>query len=77
MVWAGWLTWLSYGGRACIQHLTLRVALTLNRIIPWDYVAFLDYAVDRLFLQKVGGGYIFMHRLLREHFADLKLPTPR
>ena len=31
----------------------------------------LDYAVDRIFLQKVGGGYRFIHRLLLEHFAEM------
>jgi hypothetical protein len=30
---------------------------------------FLDYATERIFLRKVGGGYIFIHRLLLEHFA--------
>jgi len=28
----------------------------------------LDYAADRIFLQKVGGGYIFIHRMLMEYF---------
>jgi hypothetical protein len=27
--------------------------------------------VERIFLRKVGGGYIFVHRLLMEHFASL------
>jgi hypothetical protein len=38
---------------------------------PRVYSRFLDYAADRIFLQKVGGGYRFIHRLLREHFADM------
>jgi hypothetical protein len=25
------------------------------------------------FLQKVGGGYIFIHRMLMEHFAQMEL----
>ena len=25
-----------------------------------------------IFLQKVGGGYIFIHRYLQEHFAELR-----
>ena len=33
---------------------------------------FLDYAVKLVFLRKVGGGYIFIHRLLLEHFAAMK-----
>ncbi|HEV2124698.1 MAG TPA: hypothetical protein VGW38_18280 [Chloroflexota bacterium] len=27
--------------------------------------------MDRIFLQRVGGGYIFVHRLLMEYFASL------
>lgn len=37
--------------------------------IPWNYVKFLDYAAERILLRKVGGGYIFIHRMLLEHFA--------
>ncbi|MGB3513581.1 MAG: pentapeptide repeat-containing protein [Microcoleaceae cyanobacterium] len=42
-----------------------------NNKIPWDYASFLDYAAERIFLQKVGGGYIFIHRMLMEHFAQM------
>jgi hypothetical protein len=38
---------------------------------PWKYVAFLDYATERIFLRKVGGGYIYIHRLLQDCFAEL------
>ncbi|NEP14853.1 MAG: TIR domain-containing protein [Symploca sp. SIO2C1] len=61
------------GGQACIQHFTLRLILYRNGCIPWNYARFLDYASDRIFLQKVGGGYIFIHRLLLEHFAQMEL----
>jgi hypothetical protein len=37
---------------------------------PLDYVRFLDHCVKRVFLQRVGGGYIFVHRLLMEYFAS-------
>ncbi len=37
---------------------------------PPDYARFLDYATERIFLRKVGGEYIFVHRLLLEYFAD-------
>ena len=40
--------------------------------MPWNVVPFLDYATERIFLRKVGGGYIFVHRLLLEYFASLK-----
>jgi hypothetical protein len=36
-----------------------------------DLIPFLDYCAERIFLRKVGGGYIFVHRLLMEHFASL------
>ena len=29
----------------------------------------LDYAAERIFLRKVGGGSIFIHRLFQEYFA--------
>ncbi len=63
---------LLYGGITCIQHLILRLVLYCNNYIPWNYARFLDYAADRLFLQKVGGGYIFTHRMLMEHFTQIK-----
>ncbi|QJB44512.1 NACHT domain-containing protein [Dolichospermum flos-aquae] len=59
------------GGLACIRHFTLRLILHRNNYIPWNYARFLDYASDRIFLQKVGGGYIFVHRMLLEHFARM------
>ena len=63
-----------YGGwRACVQHFILRFILYIKGESPWNYARFLDYATDRLFLQKVGGGYIFVHRMLLEHFAQMKL----
>ena len=67
----GLLGSLDYGGRAVIQHLALRFILSIKGFTPWNYVRFLDYCVDRIFLRRVGGGYIFVHRLLMEHFADM------
>jgi len=61
------------GGEACIKHFVLRLVLYLNGYIPWNYARFLDWGTDRIFLQKVGGGYIFVHRLLLEHFAQIEL----
>jgi hypothetical protein len=60
---------LKYGGRTCLQHLVLRLMLRYHGSAPRCYVAFLDYANDRIFLRKVGGGYMFIHRLLQEYFA--------
>ncbi|HWS83731.1 MAG TPA: hypothetical protein VN207_05680, partial [Ktedonobacteraceae bacterium] len=63
------------GGYACIKHVYLRFLLWCARSIPWDYVQFLDYATERLLLRKVGGGYIFIHRLLLDYFAALDEPA--
>lgn len=54
-----------------IQHFSLRVILWLKGYAPWNYARFLNYATDRLFLQRVGGGYRFIHRSLQEHFAEM------
>ena len=63
---------LSAGGYACLSHLALRLVLSYNGSLPLDLVPFLDYCAERIFLRKVGGGYIFVHRLLMEHFAGLE-----
>ncbi|RZN41669.1 MAG: NACHT domain-containing protein [Methanosarcinales archaeon] len=68
----GFPIWLNYGGRACIQHYILRIMLWRNGSAPLNYVRFLDYAAEHVLLRKVGGGYIFMHRLLLEYFASLE-----
>jgi len=59
------------GGVSVVQHYTLRLILWSKRNIPWNYARFLDYAAERIFLRKVGGSYIFIHRLMMEHFAGL------
>ncbi|MEL7038629.1 MAG: protein kinase [Cyanobacteria bacterium J06592_8] len=58
------------GGEACIKHFILRLILYINGDIPWNYSRFLNEATRRVLLQKVGGGYIFIHRLLLEHLAQ-------
>jgi eukaryotic-like serine/threonine-protein kinase len=62
---------LKYGGRACLQHLVLRLSLRYYDCMPRRYPDFLDYAAERLFLRRVGGGYIFIQRLLQDHFATM------
>ena len=68
----GLLVGLAYGLAACIQHAVLRFLLYIRGTIPLNYVRFLDYCAERIFLRKVGGGYIFVHRLLMEYFAGLE-----
>ncbi|RUS93602.1 hypothetical protein DSM106972_095920 [Dulcicalothrix desertica PCC 7102] len=55
-----------------------RLTSTANRLqyfsgyIPWNYARFLDYCTERLFLQRVGGRYRFIHKLLQDHFAQME-----
>jgi energy-coupling factor transporter ATP-binding protein EcfA2 len=79
MLYDNWELWLSgpifglvYGGGACIQHFNLRLILYKKDRIPWNYARFLDYASERLLMKKVGGGYVFYHRMLMEHFARIE-----
>ena len=66
----GLIVGLLNGGATCIQHFNLRRILYRQGRIPWNYSRFLDYASERLLMKKVGGGYIFYHRMLMEHFAQ-------
>lgn len=61
--------WLIGGGSACLRHFSLRFMLYRLEYAPWNYTKFLDFTSDRRLTKKVGGGYIFFHRMLLEHFA--------
>jgi hypothetical protein len=59
-----------FGLRAATQHYNLRFQLWRTQTFPWRAQHFLDDAVDRILLRRVGGGYIFTHRLLLDYLAD-------
>ncbi len=61
--------YLFYGGLTALKHYSLRLALTLFRYTPLNYPKFLNYAAHLFLLRRIGGGYLFLHRLLLEHFA--------
>jgi hypothetical protein len=65
------VVWASSGGLASVQHGLLRLLLWRANCMPWRYARFLDYTAECLLLRKVGGGYLFMHRLLLDYFATL------
>ena len=65
-------TVVNLAGRACLRHLTLRLALWSQGIMPWNYTRFLNSAVGDVFLQRAGGSYFFIHRMLLEHFAQIE-----
>jgi hypothetical protein len=62
------------------KHFSLRFFLTFYfRAIPWNYARFLNHCTERLLLQRVGGRYRFIHRLIQERFATTgghRLPPP-
>ena len=58
-------------GLLLYRAFTLRLVLCCTGKIPWNYARFVDYATECSFLHKVGSGYIFVHRQLREHFAAM------
>jgi eukaryotic-like serine/threonine-protein kinase len=62
---------MTYGGFAVAKHYILRIILALNDILPLKLIPFLDCCVSLIFLRRVGGSYIFVHRLLMEHFAEM------
>lgn len=81
---AGWLglwvinglsfgLWLGFssGGTAALQHYTLRLLLAHAGLAPLRYAAFLDHAAGHVLLRRVGGGWVFIHRLLLDYFAAL------
>ena len=62
------------GGNVVIQHYLLRFFLSYRNYLPGsDLVVFLNDMDDHILLRKVGGGYIFAHRVLLGYFANLWL----
>lgn len=55
-----------------LKKLMLRVVLCSYGNMPWNYRRFLDYAAERLLLQKVGDRYQFIHEILQKHFASMR-----
>jgi DNA polymerase III delta prime subunit len=67
----GFLIGFRLGGFTLIKHYCLRAFLFADGKIPLNFSHFLNNCNKLIFLQRVGGGYIFIHRLLLEHFASL------
>jgi hypothetical protein len=63
VLWFGWVDLL--------QHLILRMLLRFSKNIPIDLIECLHSASKRILLSRLGGSYIFVHRMLMEHFSAL------
>ncbi len=64
---------LNRGHLSIILYISLRWVFTRYHLLPYHLYSFLDYSVDLIFLRRVGGSFIFVHRLLMEHFARMEL----
>jgi eukaryotic-like serine/threonine-protein kinase len=67
----GLIVGLNRGGSAVIKHYALRLILWRKGCTPLNFIKFLDHCAKLILLKKVGGGYIFIHRMLLDYFADI------
>jgi hypothetical protein len=72
----GLLVGLLLGGGDALRHTVLRWVLRQRGLVPPQLVQYLNSAADHVLLQRVGGGYRFIHILLRDYFADLRPQPP-
>lgn len=79
-VLSGFLISLAFGsergGDFFVRHWCVRVLLWRYGYAPLRYVRFLDQAVARGLLRRLGNGYAFAYPLLMEHFATRDDTTP-
>jgi TIR domain/NACHT domain len=71
------LTWgLATGLGAALQYWALRLLLWRYGLGPFRYARWLGYLVHlRILYWGVGGGYVFVHRLVQDYFADTRRPA--
>lgn len=68
---------LIYGGFTVLMHGTVRLWLAARTPLPFDLQRrVLDRAVALGLMRQVGGGYVFLHRTLLDHFADQDAAPP-
>jgi hypothetical protein len=71
---AGALGSAVFGGADIVFHYVLRLMLVISERTPRRLIGSLKQGVRLVFLRQVGGGFIFVHRLLLEYFAGLSAP---
>ncbi len=67
---------LMYGGYDVLRHFVLRLVLAAEGRLPLALVAFLDHASHLVLMRRVGRGYTFFHRILRDRLAMRSDPAP-
>ncbi|MDB4304273.1 hypothetical protein N9934_05745, partial [Desulfosarcina sp.] len=61
-----------FGGHDLIQHSVLRFLLSRSGWVPIRCGSFFRDATKLIFLQRVGGGFRFIHQSLRDHFCSMQ-----
>lgn len=64
-----------FGGFDVLKHSLLRLVLATLGYLPLKLPLLLDHAANLDFMNRVGGSYIFSHRLLLDHFAAMEDDT--
>ncbi|GHP00472.1 hypothetical protein KSF_105190 [Reticulibacter mediterranei] len=67
---------LNFGGSDYCGHYLLRYLLWRSGTMPWRLSHFLDTAVSCNLLQRVGGGYRFIHPLFQEYLVSRDILSP-
>ncbi|MFT5510760.1 MAG: hypothetical protein ACI89J_003857, partial [Hyphomicrobiaceae bacterium] len=65
-----------FGGWELGKHWVLRGVIGVTRQAPWNFSNLLNDAAARNLMRRAGGGYLFAHRLLQDHFAQMDSPPP-
>lgn len=59
-----------FGGNSAFQHYLLRLLLWQSGRFPRNISTFMDWSAQRVLVQRVGGGWRFVHRTLQERFSE-------
>ena len=66
---AGMVVFALFGGSSVGKHYFVRLLLAYRKTIPFRLSAVLDNACRLVLVRRVGGGFMFLHRLLQTYFA--------
>ncbi|MBE7434299.1 MAG: NACHT domain-containing protein [Anaerolineales bacterium] len=66
----GLIVAMQFGGYAAIKHYALRLTIENGKTLPTGIIKLLNNAVKLNLVHKVGGGFMFTHRLIMEYFAN-------
>ncbi|MDR3576865.1 MAG: NACHT domain-containing protein [Anaerolineaceae bacterium] len=73
----GGIAFFRFGGIAFFKHITLRLILLMKGDIPIIQSHLLNQACNMSIMKKAGGGYVFIHSLMLDHFAQMDYILPK